>query len=386
MGDRTDCDIAMTATLRKTAAFGGARIDGQRGFSLIELMISIAIGLLIMAGLVTMFLNSSSNQRELQRASARIENGRFAMDTLTQDIHHAGYYGQFFNIVLPTAAADPCEVSDFAVLTAAAGFPVQVYAAPSKTTRPSLAGTTCASILPTANLSPGSDIVVIRRAETKALAVGDVAVTREMYVQSNPFQSAFQQGAGGVMTATSAADGSAATIRNAAGSAAAEIRKFRVHVYFVAPCSRPTGGGNTCTGSTDDDGTPVPTLKRLELAVVGGARVYNMVPIAEGVEYLQLNYGIDSDPPAVNEQTNFKGDGIPDNFKQAPSLDELSNIVSARVAMLARNADKSQTFTDDKTYQIGSMTLGPFNDRFRRHVFDSEIRMVNLGARREIPR
>ncbi|HEX4859021.1 MAG TPA: PilW family protein [Usitatibacteraceae bacterium] len=364
----------------------GALMDRQRGFSLVELMVSIAIGLVIMAGLVAMFLNSSNNQRELQRASARIENGRFAMDTLTQDIHHAGYYGMFFQINTPATAADPCAISTFADIQTAAGFPVQAYPAASSTARPVLSATSCGSILTNANLAPGSDIVVIRRADTNVLAVGSVAAVREVYIQSNPYQSALQEGSGATMTTSTSADGGAATIKNAAGTAAAEIRKFRVHIYFVAPCSRPNGGGTTCTGSSDDGGDPIPTLKRLELVSVGGARTFSVIPIAEGVEYLQLSYGIDNDPTTVNSQTNFKGDGIPDEFKQAPTLADLSNIVSSRVSMLVRNADKSQSFSDNKTYQIGSMSLGPFNDKFRRHVFDSEIRMVNLAARREIPR
>lgn len=368
--------------------------SNQRGLSLIELLISMAIGLLILAGLVTMFVNSSSNQRELQRSSIRIENGRYAMDMITQDLHHAGYYGQYFLNSVPSTAQDPCAITTLAAITSAAGFPVQTYAAASATARPDLSATSCATIqsniLSTANLNPGSDVLVVRRAHTTALAAGDVAVSGDIYVQANPLQIAFQQGSGVAIVTTiatnSAADGGTATILNGTKTAPAEIRKFHVHIYFVAPCSRPNGGGDVCTGSSDDDGNPIPTLKRLELAAAGGARTFSVVPIAEGIEYLQMSYGLDTDPPTVNMATNFKGDGVPETYTHAPALAEHADIVDAQVSLLARNTDKTQGFTDTKTYLVGTLSLPSFNDSYKRHVFDSRIRMTNLSSRREIPR
>ena len=363
----------------------------QQGLSIIELMISMAIGLLILAGLVTMFVNSSANQRELQRSSIRIENGRYAMDAMTQDLHHAGYYGQYFLNKIPSAAADPCNLSSLALITAAAGFPIQAYNAASATTRPDLSATICATtqtnILSTANLSPGSDVLVVRRTNTDTLAVGSVAVGGEIYLQANPLEAAYQLGTGTAITTASTADSAVpATILNAPKTAAAEIRKFRVHIYFVAPCSRPSDGTDVCTGTSDDGGSPIPTLKRLELAVVGGTRKFSVVPIAEGIEQLKVSYGIDNAPATVNSSTGFKGDGVPDTYLQAPALADLANIVDAKVSLLARNNDATPGFTDTKTYLIGSFSLGPFNDNYKRHVFDSHIRMTNLSSRREIPR
>lgn len=363
----------------------------QQGLSIIELMISMGIGLLILAGLVTMFVNSSANQRDLQRSSIRIENGRYAMDTITQDLHHAGYYGQYFLNKVPTIANDPCAITLLADIVAAAGFPIQAYASASATARPDLSATTCATIqsgiLSTANLSPGNDVLVVRRANTTALAVGSAALSGEVYLQANPLEIVFQLGTSAVITATSMTDGvTLATIQNAQRTAAAEIRKFHVHLYFVAPCSRPTGGGNVCTGITDDDGSPIPTLKRLELGVAGGARTFDVVSIAEGIEHFQVAYGLDAEPATASAVTNFKGDGVPETYVRAPTLAEHTDIVDAQVSLLARNNDKTVGFTDTKTYLIGSLSVGPFNDQYKRHVFNSRIRMTNLSSRREIPR
>ena len=46
----------------------------QQGLSLIELMIAITLGLLVLAGLTTVFVTASESQRELQRSAQQIES------------------------------------------------------------------------------------------------------------------------------------------------------------------------------------------------------------------------------------------------------------------------------------------------------------------------
>ena len=75
--------------------------SAQRGFSLVEMMIAMTIGLMIAAGLVTIFANTSNTQQELRRTSQQIENGRYAMDVLSQDIQVTGYFGSFRKLTPP---------------------------------------------------------------------------------------------------------------------------------------------------------------------------------------------------------------------------------------------------------------------------------------------
>ncbi|MGH8571902.1 MAG: PilW family protein, partial [Gammaproteobacteria bacterium] len=56
------------------------------GFSLIELMVAITIGLAVLAGVTTIFSNSSATYGELERAAQQIENGRYAIDLIRQDL------------------------------------------------------------------------------------------------------------------------------------------------------------------------------------------------------------------------------------------------------------------------------------------------------------
>lgn len=113
----------------------------QRGFSLIELMISVVISMLILAGLSAMLVNVSGTNSELAKTNSQIENGRFAVNALTSDLVHAGFWGAFvpqfddlnYPFVpsdTPTAIPDPClAVSaanwDFAHKNNLIGVPIQ---------------------------------------------------------------------------------------------------------------------------------------------------------------------------------------------------------------------------------------------------------------------
>lgn len=379
----------------------------ERGFSLVEMMIAMTIGLMITAGLVTIFANTSNSQQELRRTAQQIENGRYAMDVLTQDFQVAGFFGSFRKIVAPTTAPDPCSLTVGAVagdIKDGINLPVQAYNAPSLAAIPTLPAS-CAAYLPASNLSPGSDVVVIRRADTTRLSVGTVTPAGQVYSQANPSMIDIHLG-GGTTTCTSRADGSAATVTrrlqypnatdmcNGTASPAGYLRQLHVHIYFVAPCNNPSSG--TLCDANADGGSPIPTLKRLELTASGGNPSFTTVNIAEGVEFLKLGYGIDDTPTTVNSDTGLIGDGSPDRYALAPSLADMSNVVSARIDMLVRNPEQSASFTDTKTYALGvdpTVNTNPavtipaslLNTSYRRHVYSAEIRVVNLGSRKEIP-
>jgi type IV pilus assembly protein PilW len=67
----------------------------QAGLSLIELMISITLGLVLMAGVVQMFVSSKTVFTTQQSMSRIQETGRLAIEFLSRDIRMAGFYGCF---------------------------------------------------------------------------------------------------------------------------------------------------------------------------------------------------------------------------------------------------------------------------------------------------
>jgi type IV pilus assembly protein PilW len=358
----------------------------QLGLSLIELMIAMALGLVLVVGLGNVYLNSSRSSQELQKAGQQIENGRYALEILTNELRHAGFFGALGAFKAPTAAPDPCT-TDAAALKESMNLPLQVFRPANLASRPDLSATTCtAGLLANANLAVGSDVLVIRRADTNALAIGDVPVAGEVYVQANQIEADIQFGNNTAITAASMADGvTAATIKKMDGSAAT-IRKFHVHVLFVAPCRAGTGAGGACT-NTDDT---IPTLKMLSLQINPATAALEMVqiPLVAGIEILRFELGIDDFPTDVNLLTGMLGDGIVDSYAAGPTLVQMEHGMSGRLFVLARNTEPTAGHVDQKSYLLGSatpLTKAAANDAFKRHLFLGEVFLSNMGGRKEIP-
>lgn len=340
-------------------------MQANRGFSLVELMIGMAIGLIIFLGLTTVFVYSLKGQKEFTQAAEQVENGRYAINVLSEDIRLAGYYGQWQPTSVATSIADACKVPAAADLPdilddsshAVFAYMADPYAAGAFTDTADLSGAANCAALLNAKLAAGSDVLVVRHADGDALAVGATATSNEIYIQANPKSAELQLGDGTVLTAIEKANGAAATIMKKGGAVAAEIRKYRLHVYFVDKTER------------------VPTLKRLELKSVAGVLKMDTVSIAEGIEAFTVEFGLDlTDGDGVVEGANSRG----------VTAAQFSNVMSARLNVLARNADTSPGFTDNKIYNMGLIgNYGPRNDAYRRHLYSASVRLVNPAGRRD---
>jgi len=353
-----------------------------RGVSLIELMIALTIGLVIMAGMASLFVASSQSHGELEKASRQIENGRYAIATLREDIQLAGFYGDY---VPPTGAgvqwtspADPCTT-----VLANMGFSLPPVPSPP-TLPPGLFGyesaatpsTNCTAVL--ANRRSGTDVLVVRRVATSAVEVAAVAAGQYFFQVSNcsdtPAESVFVLGklpAGFTLHKVRPA-GTPASCLNGDVS---QVRQYLVHIYYVADC-------NDCSGSGDG----IPTLKLAELTAgsstcasdpAAACGSFSLRAIAEGIENLQLEYGADS-----------SSDGRPDAYQLASAVSDWANVVSIKAFVLARSTETTSCHTDTKAYVLNSSgdastAVGPFNDGYRRHAYAVTARANNIAGRRQ---
>lgn len=95
----------------------------QNGFSLIELMIAMVLGLVLIAGVVNVFLASSQTYR-LQEAMFRVqESGRFALDFMLRDLRDSG-----FQDLLPANASRDTSITAVQGFQGVAPFPANVIA------------------------------------------------------------------------------------------------------------------------------------------------------------------------------------------------------------------------------------------------------------------
>ena len=105
-------------------------VKAMKGFSLIELMVALVIASILLIALSSLFVNNTSARNELEKSSRQIENGRYAMQVLSDDIRHAGYYGPLISApALPGSYAnlpDACSTTTTTVRDGM-GLPVQGY-------------------------------------------------------------------------------------------------------------------------------------------------------------------------------------------------------------------------------------------------------------------
>lgn len=80
-------------TFRTRSAAAVRSREKQRGFSLIELMIALALGLVVILGAVTVFLSNKQSYRTNLALGQVQENARVAFDLIARDVRQAGLTG-----------------------------------------------------------------------------------------------------------------------------------------------------------------------------------------------------------------------------------------------------------------------------------------------------
>ncbi len=315
----------------------------ERGLSLIELMVAMALGLIITAGILNIVLGGSLTNARLQDAASLTENGRYASALLHDEIQMAGFYGLLDEYDATVATLpNPCTISDTA-LRSGMPLPVQGYNNVGVSGTGNDASSVINACLPSGDsVLAGTDILITRRAGTQ-LVTGSLSAS-SYYLQASNLAYVLDLGNGTF------------GLTKKDGTTAEDIRLYRQFVYYV---------------NQNRD------LVRLELT--GGG--YTAVPIASGVEDFQVEYGIDrSDNGAPNESAS----GVGDDYVQKPaSIDDWKNVVSIKTHLLLR-IDATGAHTDTKTYNLGLKgDLGPYNDGFKRRLFQSGNRIINVSMKRE---
>lgn len=344
----------------------------QRGLTLIELMVTVAIGMLIVASMAVLLANNSRTRDETEKTSLKIENGRFAIEALAGDVQNAGYLAELDprDITLPVTKPDPCA-TDAASVAQAMRLHVQGYDNVTATTL---------SCLP--DVKPGTDVVVLRRASGCVAGVGDcpALASGDLAFQASSCSNSAELGSATVTDhyKLSSTGTSTLTLTRYNCTTLAEIRRFHVLIYYVA--------------NNDRAGDGVPTLKRAELT--GGAFV--SVSLAQGVENLQVEYGLDLAPATLTDGVADAYTPDPDAYNScaaAVCVQQWASVVTARIFVLARNKDLTAGYSDAKTYVLGhnadgtagasgtDKTVGPLGDAYRRNVFQTLVRFQGPAGR-----
>ena len=344
-------------------------LKGQRpactyGYTLVEVMVSITIGLIVLAALVTLFAGNSRQRAEIERANEQTENGRYALQLLSEDLRDAGYLASFNpgtvagpnpQLVIPATLPNACA-TDVPTLNSAMPLAVQGY----------YQGANAPGCL--ADLRAGTDIMVVRRASTCAVGSAgcDPQVAGDAYLQASGCATEFTAGSYYVLDSNVLS----LNLHQKDCVTVALLYQYRTHIYFIANDDKPGDG--------------IPTLKRAEL----GPGTFNIVPLVEGIENLQLEYGLDTNVPTTGAPAVYAAD--PNTYNgcaPAVCVSYWRNTVAVEVNLLARNQTPTQGYTDTKTYSLGLTAagapnvVGPFNDGYKRHTYSTVARLYNPASR-----
>ncbi|HYG54826.1 MAG TPA: PilW family protein [Burkholderiales bacterium] len=332
----------------------------QAGLSLIELMISITIGMVVLAAVALVFVNTSRARAEIERTSRQIENGRYAIELLSDDLRLAGFYGELntSTLAVPGWTMGTTNQCSTTVTDWKSWIPLHVMGFASGVGF--VQGTPASCALD--SHKAGTDILLVRRVRTcyegtstpaASTDCGDASVSASKpYLQVSLCSSDSD-------SYNMAVGASGLTLKKKNCTATAGVRQYYVNVYYIS-----TNNGH---------GVNVPTLKRLSL----DGSSWTTTPLVEGIEEFHLEYGLDT-----------TGDGGVDSYTATPAdATAWSNVMAVKIWILARNIEESAEAITNKDYVLGSATTTTYSptDKYRRHVYSTLVRLVNPAGRRETP-
>ncbi|MER2513236.1 MAG: PilW family protein [Nitrosomonas ureae] len=368
-----------------------------KGFSLIELMVALAIGTLIALAISTLFFQVFSGYRTTDDAARATEGGKFGLRVLGEDLRMAGFVGLSGDparvelaktTMIGAASADNCgnQLWPFQLINQTTNQVSYIEQYPTPSSLPCISAT---------GFVAGNPAVVVRRASGVQATANDLT-TNNLFVQSSQSGAIIFMGKD-YATDVKGADRHLQVCKYEASAAActdignckcpktgvnankgvislvdAPILQYLVYVYYIRPCSRPAG--STCT-ATDDGGNPIPTLVRRQLSSTDPA-VFVETPIAEGVERMTLSYGIDAN-----------NDGVPDTYSSAPA--DLGNAMTVRLSLLMRTRKIENDFTDTATYTLAdgstyqcATAVPAVSCNHHRYLLGDTIQLKNYAIRR----
>lgn len=405
----------------------------QRGVSLIELMVAMLIGVLLILGLVQVF-SASRTAYQLSSGLARAqENGRFAMEMLQRDLRVAGHMGcvndQARFLPENITPSRPALVTTF--LTAAQQFNadfaavgasalrfdqmIQGYDATGTSsgqtinlsTTPDIApdGSSWSPALPadirSAMINPvaGSDVLVLRHfapagAQVTSFTAGSPAViefnTAHLSRLTEGVSNPRLLGIADCMTAAvfeSADDVSGGTVRVAAGGVSrrdlldqpfvtgqAMLYRAESMVYYV---------GVNAQG--------VPSLYRVRFGLDGSGAVTALnEELVEGIESLQLQYGVDSEVGLATRPTGNVGRShvasaaIFTGGSAAANANAWLRVGLVQVGILARSSEPAAApqrntagDVDVAPLSLVGVRVTPPADSFYRTVYEDSVALRN---------
>ena len=322
----------------------------QTGMSLVELLVWVAVSLLIMTVIGTVYLNTKQVTRVNDTISRLQESGRFVIHLLDRDLRMANFRGcnSFsvtpVNVLNSTAYPYQFNVGIIGYYGSGGSWAPSLDSSIGTLSPPPSANTDVVTIrhidgpgVPlTAKMANTSDDVTV--AAGSPLAAGDVLLVADCSASAIFNATGFNTGSGAIShaAATMAVPGNTTTDLGKAFSTDASVYRLVTRTYYVAPSVKRPGTNTLWTNS-------VP-------AYDGQAQPEEMV---EGVDNFALQFGEDLD-----------GDRAANRYVRANAVGTWSNVVSVKAQVLLATV-RDNMATSPQPYTFNGVTTTPTDKKVR---------------------
>lgn len=365
------------------------RAKTQTGLSLIEMMIAMVVGLILIAGVLSIYITSRQGYGTNSAVGEVQENGRFAMGFIGNAVRQAGYMGcsvssQVVNDLNPVSGNLPYDfglgVVGFEYAGTAPGDTLPLSGTPTVAASTDWSPTLDASLPVPASggpisqndALPGSDVLVVRYVDNDPAYVTSVTSANSFNVQGGTTLTpgnivlATNCLSGIVMQLTGAsASGTGNSVTAAVGgayppgnSASANLPQSFVGAQVVTPVTTALYIGQGL------DKRPALFEAVTDPNAASGFDYNELVP---GVENMQVLYGLDTN-----------GTRTPSMYVTADNVSNWNQVVSVRVALLVdSNPGAIPVPTAAPIYKLLDTNVTAPDDTRLRRVFVSDIYIRN---------
>ncbi len=328
------------------------------GFTLVELLIALTLGLLLTASFGSVLISNKQTFRAIDAASRVQETGRYAMHLLTRDLRSAGYQGCAGLSATITNTLNAGTLSSLIDNTPLEGFDHKT------------AGSSAASAW-TPNLDASitgavadSDVIMIRSSVSSGIyltaTMPNTAAALQISAasgidQGDIFMVCDCRSSCSIAQRTNINNGTNALVHNIGGTVTPGNAAVNLGRAYGPESEIMEVENRSWYVGTGASGEPALFLESND---AGG------VEMVEGVESLQLLFG---------EDTN--NDNAANRYLTADLVGDWNNVVSTRIFVVARTAENNVT-SDYQTYSVNGTNITATDKRLRR-VFSATVNLRN---------
>lgn len=325
----------------------------QKGFTLVEMMVALFIGGLVLGGVMFTYISMKVTTRDTMTIGELQETGRLALNIMQRDIEQIGFWGTYYedsfsdeNTIVDPTAANPSK--DCTAGLNNKSFPDNSVNSNFRTVY-AIKSSGGSQLNCITDSSKNTDILQIKFLEGLEIEPTDASLNHD----GNYYFIAEQEWGEFTLGPANPANPNAT------------VWRYRHHTYYIAEQSYKFNGQDLT----------IPVLMRKRLTPTGGMITET---IMEGVENMRFLFGLDTN-----------ADSKVDSYRSVESMtasdwESRRAILTVQVFILVRSLQEDANLNQlNQTYTLGEdaeQRVLVFDDRFRRALFTTTIRLNNIGA------